>query len=78
MLCLFFKSRFPENRTRISEEIKETIVLREKYPHCVLGYDMASQEDKGGSLLFYIEELLDPAQQGVDLPFFFHASETST
>ena len=48
-----------------------------KYPDHFAGYDIVGQEDGGTPLIDYIQALLYPSQQGISLPYFFHAGETS-
>ena len=47
-----------------------------KYPDHFAGYDIVGQEDGGTPLIDYIQALLYPSQQGISLPYFFHAGET--
>lgn len=69
--------RHPVNRTFIKQEVELAMELRQKYPQFFAGYDLVAQEDLGGPLIDYINELLFPSEIGVDLPFFFHAGETN-
>jgi len=43
----------------------------------VAGFDLIGFEDEGHPLVYFIDELLSPSQRGIDLPYFFHAGETS-
>lgn len=65
------------NESSIFNDILEVVALRKKFPGFVVGYDIVGQEDRGGSLLSYIDALLYPSQKGISLPYFFHAGETS-
>ncbi|XP_071500332.1 adenosine deaminase 2-like [Diadema antillarum] len=74
---IFTSIRVPENKTLILEQVKMAMKLLKEYPECFAGYDLVAQEDLGGPLVDYIDQLLYPSQQGVNLPFFFHAGETN-
>ena len=50
--------------------------FRKKYQEFFAGYDLVGEEDSGGPLIDYINELLIPSKLGMDLPYFFHAGET--
>jgi hypothetical protein len=45
-----------------------------KYPNLISGFDMVSEEDKGYSLLFYLEDFAKLAAQNISLPYFFHTA----
>jgi len=51
--------------------------LRAQFPNDLVGFDLVGREDTGHPFMYYIDELLLPSQSGVDLPYFFHAGETS-
>ncbi|XP_041471477.1 adenosine deaminase AGSA-like isoform X1 [Lytechinus variegatus] len=68
--------RYPVNRTLVEDQLNLAMDFRKKYPEFFAGYDLVGEEDSGGPLIAYINELLTPSQLGVDLPFFFHAGET--
>lgn len=61
------------------EHMKECIAMKLKYPHLIAGYDLVGQEDKGRPLVEMTPELFwfkkRCMENGVDLPFFFHAGE---
>ena len=50
------------------------------YPHLLAGYDLVGAEDLGRPLSDLVPELFwfrkQCAQEGVNIPFFFHAGET--
>lgn len=60
--------------------MKECIALKQEFPELIAGYDLVGQEDMGRPLadltpeLFWFKKAC--AQNGVDIPFFFHAGET--
>jgi len=70
--------RTESNGTQVLSAIKASVQFLHKYPDLFSGYDIVGDEDKGNSLLSYIDELLYPSQNNIDLPYFFHAGETST
>jgi len=51
--------------------------LRAQFPDYLVGFDLVFAEDTSHTLVYFIDELLYPSQMGVDLPYFFHAGETS-
>jgi len=69
--------RGSENQSSIAVALKDTIKLRAEFPDYMVGFDIVGQEDSGPPLIYFIEKLLIPSQTGVDLPYFFHAGETS-
>jgi adenosine deaminase CECR1 len=67
-----------DNRA-IADAMKECIRMKKKYPHLVCGYDFVAQEDQGRTLKDLISMIFwfrkQCAEEGVELPFFFHAGE---
>ena len=61
------------------EHMKQCIAMKKAYPHLIAGYDLVGQEDKGRPLVDITPELFwfkkRCVENGVDLPFFFHAGE---
>lgn len=55
----------------------KALTLFEKYPDLVSGFDLVAEEDKGYSLLFYLDDFAKMAAQNVSLPYFFHTGETN-
>ena len=60
--------------------MKQCIEMKIEFPEIIAGYDLVGQEDLGRPLsdlapeLFWFRKAC--AQEGVDIPFFFHAGET--
>lgn len=60
--------------------MKQCISMKLEFPDLIAGYDLVGQEDAGrplsdlSRLLFWFKKTC--AEQGVDIPFFFHAGET--
>jgi adenosine deaminase CECR1 len=60
--------------------MKQCIEMKLEFPEIIAGYDLVGQEDLGRPLsdlapeLFWFRKAC--AQEGVDIPFFFHAGET--
>jgi adenosine deaminase CECR1 len=60
--------------------MKQCIEMKLEFPDLIAGYDLVGQEDLGRPLsdlapeLFWFRKAC--AQEGVDIPFFFHAGET--
>ena len=61
------------------EHMKQCIDMKKAYPHLIAGYDLVGQEDKGRPIMDMTPELFwfkkRCMENGVDLPFFFHAGE---
>ena len=61
------------------EHMKQCIAMKKAYPHLIAGYDLVGQEDKGRPIMNMTPELFwfkkRCMENGVDLPFFFHAGE---
>lgn len=68
------------NTRTIVEDMKECIVMKQLYPDLICGYDLVGQEDLGRPLADLTSEIFwfrkTCAEEGVDIPFFFHAGET--
>ncbi|KAF6832572.1 adenosine deaminase family protein [Colletotrichum plurivorum] len=64
----------------IIESMDNCIATKMAWPHLIAGYDLVGQEDRGRPLRDLLPELFwfrkQCAQEGVNLPFFFHAGET--
>ncbi|KAI9167618.1 CECR1 family adenosine deaminase [Paramyrothecium foliicola] len=64
----------------IIEDMDNCITTKMAYPHLIAGYDLVGPEDLGRPLSDLLPELFwfrkQCAQEGVNLPFFFHAGET--
>lgn len=62
------------------ENMDHCITTKMMYPHLIAGYDVVGPEDFGRPLKDLLPELFwfrkQCAQEGVNLPFFFHAGET--
>jgi adenosine deaminase CECR1 len=60
--------------------MKQCIEMKLEFPSLIAGYDLVGQEDLGRPLsnlapeLFWFRKAC--AQEGIDIPFFFHAGET--
>ncbi|CAC5403947.1 CECR1 [Mytilus coruscus] len=61
----------------ILKNAKKALTLFEKYPDLVSGFDLVAEEDKGYSLLFYLDDFAKMAAKNVSLPYFFHTGETN-
>ncbi|KAL8713411.1 MAG: hypothetical protein Q9220_002610 [cf. Caloplaca sp. 1 TL-2023] len=61
------------------DHMKQCIAIKKQYPHLIAGYDVVGQEDKGRTLADLTPELFwfkkKCMEEGVDIPFFFHAGE---
>jgi adenosine deaminase CECR1 len=66
--------------TDLSAGMKQCIEMKIEFPDLIAGYDVVGQEDLGRPLADLAPELFwfrkACAQEGVDIPFFFHAGET--
>lgn len=64
----------------VVEDMKMCIEHKLAFPDTILGYDLVGQEDNGRPLQDLLPELFwfkkRCAEEGIDIPFFFHAGET--
>lgn len=64
----------------VIENMDQCIATKLSFPHLIAGYDLVGAEDNGRPLADLLPELFwfrkQCAQEGVNLPFFFHAGET--
>jgi adenosine deaminase CECR1 len=58
----------------LNTKTKRFLILQEKFPNLVVGFDLVGQEDLGRPLSAYKDRLADLAQNG---RFFLHAGETN-
>ncbi|KAK3606695.1 hypothetical protein CHS0354_004672 [Potamilus streckersoni] len=65
------------SKDRIRSDLNKTVNLQQKYPQLIAGYDLAAEEDRGYSLMFFQEEFLSLLEAHQKLPYFFHAGETN-
>ncbi|KAL7801831.1 Metallo-dependent hydrolase [Trichoderma afarasin] len=65
---------------RIVENMDHCITTKMEFPNLIAGYDVVGPEDLGKPLVNLLPELFwfrkQCAQEGVNLPFYFHAGET--
>ncbi|KAI9850546.1 MAG: hypothetical protein M1838_005468 [Thelocarpon superellum] len=65
---------------QIVESMKQCIAVKKRYPHLIAGFDLVGQEDLGRSLKDLTRELFwfrkRCVEEGLEIPFFFHAGET--
>lgn len=63
----------------IVENMKQCIATKQAFPDLICGFDVVGQEDAGRTLVDLVPSLFwfrkQCAQEGVDIPFFFHAGE---
>jgi adenosine deaminase CECR1 len=59
--------------------MKQCIEIKKLYPHLIAGFDLVGQEDLGRPLQDIVPEIFwfrkRCVEEGVDIPFFFHAGE---
>jgi len=67
-------------RRGIIEDMKKCIAMKQLFPDLIAGFDLVGQEDLGQSLVELTPELFwfkkRCMEEGVDIPFYFHAGET--
>lgn len=60
--------------------MKQCISIKQRFPDMIAGFDLVGQEDQGRPLADMTPELFwfkkRCVEEGVDIPFFFHAGET--
>ncbi|KAI1762040.1 Metallo-dependent hydrolase [Hypoxylon sp. FL1150] len=63
----------------IVQNMEHCITTKLTHPHLILGYDLVGQEDGGRPLRDLLPELFwfrkQCAEEGINIPFFFHAGE---
>ena len=47
----------------------------ERYRGFVIGFDLAGEEDKGNTTLFYLNNWLSLSKKDCNMPFYFHDGE---
>jgi adenosine deaminase CECR1 len=61
-------------------EIQDCIKLKKEFPDLICGFDLVGAEDRPNHIGFYRDELLEMISQcrddGIEIPFMFHAGET--
>ncbi|KAI9040134.1 putative CECR1 family adenosine deaminase [Aspergillus affinis] len=66
----------------LAESMMNCIIAKQDFPDVICGFDLAAQEGPKGQLvdfvplMFWFRKLC--LEEGVDIPFFFHASECDT
>lgn len=64
----------------VVESMDHCITSNMEFPHLIAGYDLVGPEDPGRPLVDLLPELFwfrkQCEQEGVNIPFFFHAGET--
>lgn len=64
----------------VMRDMQQCIEMKIEFPDLLLGYDFVGHEDPGRPLLDLTREVFwfkkKCAEEGVDIPFFFHAGET--
>ncbi|KAI1178598.1 adenosine deaminase-related growth factor [Nemania sp. FL0916] len=70
--------RFQDTRAVI-QDMDNCITTKITHPHLIAGYDLVGQEDLGRTHRDLLPEIMwfrkQCAEEGVDIPFFFHAGE---
>ncbi|KAK3117160.1 hypothetical protein LTR53_001739 [Teratosphaeriaceae sp. CCFEE 6253] len=67
-------------KRKVVEDMMECITMKQRFPNLIAGYDLVGQEDLGRPLseltpeLFWFKKTC--AEEGVNIPFYFHAGET--
>ena len=61
----------------IDKDLARAFRLRQKYPEMVGGFDLVAEEDKGYSLLFFIDDFAKTHAENKTIPLYFHTSETN-
>jgi len=67
-------------KTMMQREINDCIELKRAFPNLICGFDLVGAEDRPNHIGFYRDELIAMQQQceeeGLEIPFMFHAGET--
>ncbi|KAI9682248.1 MAG: hypothetical protein M1817_000302 [Caeruleum heppii] len=66
-------------KRQVIDNMKHCIAVKKAFPHLIAGYDLVGQEDLGRPLKDLTPELFwfrkRCAEEGLEIPFFFHAGE---
>ncbi|PSN66413.1 Metallo-dependent hydrolase [Corynespora cassiicola Philippines] len=67
-------------KTRMQQEMMDCLKLKVQFNNLICGFDLVGAEDRPNHVGYYKEELVAfrhvCKEQGLDLPFLFHAGET--
>ncbi|KAJ7582996.1 hypothetical protein C8J56DRAFT_956260 [Mycena floridula] len=65
---------------QLQGQLEECIALKKRFPHLIAGFDLVGDENALFPLKHYVKELLwfqdRQKEEGLDIPFVFHAGET--
>ncbi|KAF9227807.1 Metallo-dependent hydrolase [Gyrodon lividus] len=65
---------------QLDVELKRCIEFKREFPHLIAGFDLVGHEDMNKPLIDYAEPFLRfieyQKQEGIEIPFLFHAGET--
>ncbi|PHH85882.1 hypothetical protein CDD83_11038 [Cordyceps sp. RAO-2017] len=79
-LTTIWTSMRSSDKRSLIENMDHCITTKMEFPHLVAGYDLVGPEDLGRPLVDLLPELFwfrqQCEQEGVNIPFFFHAGET--
>ena len=77
--CFIWTTLRVFDKKAIVQHMKQCIAAKKKFPNLISGYDLVGQEDMGRTLADLTPELFwfrkKCVEEGVDIPFFFHAGE---
>ncbi|XP_020790575.2 adenosine deaminase 2-A [Boleophthalmus pectinirostris] len=65
------------NSTVMAQAVKKAMKFKKDFPDFMAGFDLVGHEDVGRPLWYFRNELSLPSDEGLSLPFFFHAGETN-
>lgn len=66
-----------ESKQSLKDDMLRAVRLHDQYPSLVAGYDMVGEEDRGYSLIYFMDVFSDLVAQNIHIPFVFHAAETN-
>jgi len=68
------------SKEEMKENLQDTLAHHLQFPDLVVGFDVVGQEDRGETLLFYLEEFLEfqmaVEEANTTFPFYFHGGES--
>ncbi|KAL5012098.1 hypothetical protein ScPMuIL_010649 [Solemya velum] len=66
------------DKSYVLQYIDRTVRLHQRFPDIVVGFDLVAEEDRGNSLLFYMDEFITQYEEnGKRIPNYFHTAETN-
>lgn len=66
-----------ESKQALQDDMLRAVRLHNTYPNLIAGYDMVGEEDRGYSLIYFMDVFSEMVAQNKHIPYLFHAAETN-